>query len=342
MIMPEINSFFKVKKIYNFPDLSGSNFFITGGTGFIGIWMLLLLLTIKEQTGQKFEITILTRNPKAFKQKAPRIASQVTIVNGSLENFACPESKKYDYVLHAAIDSIFSAKDSVSFLDSMTQNTKCVLEFALSHDCKKFLFISSGAVYGGGINGEQLFSESQNSAPTFSNCSYKAIYGEGKRLGELLSSLYAQKGVFETKIARPFTFIGPYLPLDANYAVGNFINNALNNEPIIVNSDGTSLRSYMYAADMAEWLLTILFYGENSQPYNVGSNVPISILGLAKTIASVVGYPDSQIVVKSDMSHKPDCYVPSTALAEKHLGLKINYSLEDSVRSTIEWHKGRL
>lgn len=151
---------------------------------------------------------------------------------------------------------------------------------------------------------------------------------------------YEAKYGIEAKIARCFTFIGPYMPLASNYAAGNFIRDGLNGGPIIVRGDGTPYRSYLYAADLVIWLWTILFKGERLRPYNVGSMDSITIGDLAERIAMAFPNPMEVMIAKSSIpGQRDEMYVPDTKRAQKELNLHQWISLEEGIKRTIKWHK---
>jgi dTDP-glucose 4,6-dehydratase len=167
-----------------------------------------------------------------------------------------------------------------------------------------------------------------------------AAYGEGKRAAEMLCRLYAHQFGLEAKIARCFAFVGPHLPLDAHYAIGNFIRDALQGGPIRVNGDGMPLRSYLYSADLVTWLWTILFKGQPCRPYNVGSGRSISIAELAGLVRQVVN-PDVKIITahQADPSQPAQRYVPSVERARNELKLEDWIGLESSIERTAGWHR---
>jgi dTDP-glucose 4,6-dehydratase len=140
--------------------------------------------------------------------------------------------------------------------------------------------------------------------------------------------------------ARLFAFVGPYLPLDANYAVGNFIGNVLRNEPVHISGDGTPFRSYLYASDMAIWLWTMLLRGQSHRTYNVGSADAVSIATLAETVVRNT-IPDTPVVIAGTPQEgaPPQRYVPSVDRAEQELGLSALVSLADGIRRTYNWHR---
>jgi dTDP-glucose 4,6-dehydratase len=155
----------------------------------------------------------------------------------------------------------------------------------------------------------------------------------------MLCSLAATNEL-EIKIARCFAFVGPHLPLDAHFAVGNFLADALAERPIAIAGDGTSVRSYLYSTDLAIWLWTLLFQAPSLRAYNVGSDQGVSIKELADAVAatrqpalevSVAGSPQpGQIAAR---------YVPSTVRAGAELGLRQTVPLQEALRRTLSWHR---
>jgi dTDP-glucose 4,6-dehydratase len=170
------------------------------------------------------------------------------------------------------------------------------------------------------------------------------VYAEGKRASELMCVLHqktaAAKGIeFEAKIARCWAFCGPHLLLDAHFAIGNFIRDVLAGRPISIAGDGTPRRSYLYAADLAAWLWTILFRAPALLAINVGSGRDVSIRGLAEVVAATLA-PSTEIHVAQQVlpGALPERYVPSVERAERMLGLRETVSLEEAIRRTAAWH----
>ena len=147
---------------------------------------------------------------------------------------------------------------------------------------------------------------------------------------------------FETKIARCWAFCGPHLPLDAHFAIGNFIGDVLAGRTIAIGGDGTPRRSYLYAADLAVWLWTILFRAPALAPINVGSGHDVSIRELAEAVATTLA-PDREIRVAKQAvpGTAPARYVPSVARAEELLGLRETVGLEEQIRRTAAWYGAR-
>jgi len=320
-------------------ELRGQNLFITGGTGFFGCWLLESLCWANDQLNLGIKATVLSRSPEAFAKKLPHIAkhTSITWLKGDVKDFQFPEGT-FQYVIHAASEGDLQAiqKNPLLQFDTIVSGTRHVLDFAASHGTRKLLFTSSGAVYGKQPSDLLNIPEDYNGAPD--TMAIPSTYGEAKRSAEMMCRLFSEQYGFETKIARNFAFVGPYLPLDANFAIGNFIRDAIHGGPIVIKGDGTPYRSYLYAADLTVWLWTILTKGQNCRPYNVGSDQAISIRELAEKVREVVAPKvEIQVLQKAQPGVKAPRYVPSTERVQTELGVLPWTSFEESLKSTSNW-----
>ena len=319
-------------------ELRGGRIFITGGTGFFGMWLLESLARANRGLNLGVEAVVLTRDAGAFARKAPHLARDAMMRwhEGDVRTFAFPAGD-FSHVIHAATQS--SARDlaPLEVMDTIVTGTRRVLELARQRGVQKMLLTSSGAVYGRLPTGMRV-SEEYAGGPEVAIS--REAYGEGKRLAEMLGAIYAEQYGIEVKIARGFAFVGPWLPLEAHFAVGNFIRDGLAGGAIRVAGDGTAQRSYLYAADLAVWLWTILFRGASKRPYNVGSDAAISIRELADAVAG--GFtPAPEVVVAQtyDPAIPVEWYVPDTGRATRELGLHATVDLPEAIRRTIAWHR---
>ncbi len=309
-------------------SLAGSRIFLTGGTGFVGKWLLESLLTANDRLNLRISAVVLTRDPRRFHTQQPHLAdhSAVELVVGRVQDFVSPAGN-FPFIIHAATENSF---------DPDIEGTRRMLEFARTHGVRRFLFTSSGAVYGKQPSDLTNIPEEYPGAPATNDA--ETAYGQSKRVSEFLCTTYALQYGFAALIARLFAFVGPHLPLDRNFAAGNFIRDALSGGPIRVNGDGTPYRSYLYAADLTIWLWTILIRGESAHPYNVGSDQAVNIAALARKVAELTpGGADIQIAQQPSPGLSPLRYVPSVQRARVELGLRPIVTLSEGVRRTVDW-----
>jgi dTDP-glucose 4,6-dehydratase len=223
-------------------------------------------------------------------------------------------------------------------LDTIVKGTRRILEFATHCQAKRFLMISSGAVYGKQRIRLNHIPEDYECGPDPLNP--LSAYAEGKRMAELLCAIYAHEKGIGINIARCFAFIGPYLPLDLHFAIGNFIQDGLNGGPILVRGDGTPYRSYLYASDLVIWLLKLLQRAEGCAAFNVGSEHGLSIAELAQIVAECF-HPPVQVNILgcSDSNKISDRYVPSTQKIRSEIKVEETVDLRTGILKTIDWHK---
>jgi dTDP-glucose 4,6-dehydratase len=321
-------------------ELRGHRIFISGGTGFFGRWLLESFAWANDHLDLKASAVVLTRNPAAFERSAPHLAghSCIALHSGDIRSFSYPEGR-FRFIIHAATSTHAPSGPDAPFElpDEIVEGTRRALEYARQCGAASFLLTSSGAVYGKQPPEITHLSESFLGAPE--PACIRSVYGEGKRMAELLCSLYASRHGLECKIARCFAFVGPHLPLDAHFAIGNFIRDGLLGGPVRVQGDGTPHRSYLYAADLAIWLWTILFRGISRRPYNVGSEADLSIANLAREVALALNPAvPVRIANLSDPAQRPARYVPSTKRAQLELGLREYVPLREAIQRTAAWY----
>lgn len=317
-------------------ELAGSRLFITGGTGFFGIWLLESIAAANDTLKVGVGATVLSRNPQRFLARMPHLASRNEFDwhCGHPANFSFPNGR-HDYLLHlvTATSAHLEQTDPVEMLKTKLFSISHVLDYARYAGVRRMLVTSSGAVYGPQPADLSHIPETYAGAPDPLNPT--SAYGNGKRLIEQMCALRPE---VDTVIARCFSFVGPHLPLDARFAAGNFMRDALAGGPIVVQGDGRALRSYLHAADLTIWLLTMLLRGRPRLAYNVGSDQAVSMLDLASLMAAFVPQPPELAVMRAhSASSVVNVYVPDISRARSDLGLEVCYALPKAIIQTMNW-----
>jgi dTDP-glucose 4,6-dehydratase len=320
-------------------EFRGKRLFITGGTGFFGRWFLESFVWANEKLNLNASVLVLTRNSASFKKKVPHLAVYPALQfhPGDVRDFEFPHGQ-FSHIIHAAATSAvatFNNEDPLIKFDTLVQGTRRVLDFAVACKAQKILYTSSGVVYGKQPAEMTHIPEDYDGAPD--PMDVKSAWGHSKRAAEFLCAYYAQKYALEIKIARCFSFVGPFLPLDIHYAIGNFMRDALSGGAIHIKGDGTPYRSYLYASDLMIWLWTILCRGGSVRPYNVGSEQAVTIAQLARNVASYSTSPVDVVIARSPAPDgpPPERYVPATQRAQTELGLKQIVTLEEAIKRTL-------
>ncbi len=166
------------------------------------------------------------------------------------------------------------------------------------------------------------------------------VYAEGKRLAEVLCTGYHARFGLETVVARPFATVGPYLSLDWHFALGNFLHDALARRPVEIKGDGTPYRSYIYAADQALALWTILLRGQPGRPYNVGSPDGRPLREVAALVAdTATPAMEVRVAKQAEPGVPPERYVPDVSRIETELGFRQRVDLREAIHRTLQWHQ---
>ena len=319
--------------------LEGARLFITGGTGFVGTWLVESLLAGDRELGLGLGVTLLTRSADSYRQRCPHVAAdqRVTLLEGDICTFAAPGH--HDLVVHAATTTVQARTpvERVALYRSVIDGMERVIEVASDWNRPRLLFTSSGAVYGRQPPDLEHVPEEYLGGPDPLDTAMS--YHGAKRAAELRVALATAAGDVQAVIGRLFAFVGPLLPLDQHFAIGNFIRDALDGGPVHVGGDGTPHRSYQYAADLVTWLLGLLVRGAPGEAYNVGSDDALDIVSLADLVSSEVGTGDVEVAGTAVTGVPPSRYVPDCSKARRELGLHNSVDLVDAVHRTAGWHR---
>jgi nucleoside-diphosphate-sugar epimerase len=321
-------------------DLGNARLLITGGTGFVGTWMLETYLAASDAFGLQGELSVLSRDPKAFTEQYPFLAShpRLRVVQGDVRAFP-RDLGTFDAIIHAATPASAQVNDETPdvMLDTIVTGMRSVVALAVASGPIPLLFTSSGAVYGLQPPTLSHVDESYTGGPDPLDA--RNAYHEGKRLAELLGAIAHERHGTAVKIARLFAFVGPRLPIDRHFAIGNFIGDVLGGRPIVVKGDGSPVRSYLYAADMTTWLWRILLRAPAGRAYNVGSEQAVTIAETAHAVAAAGDRATAIEIRQKAGSSPPHRYVPSTARAREELALNESVGLADGITRTFAWHR---
>jgi len=319
------------REVYAWSILDGETIFMTGGTGFFGTSLLYSLLQSKSQEKMNINITILTRDISSFSSKHPLLYQSdfIHCIQGDVVNFDFP-NKKFSKILHLATTSAnetFNSESQLKKYKTLVDGTERVMQFAEECGATKVLFTSSGVVYGGGVR------ETYVGAPMTTDP--MSALGQGKRSAEFIISYYAKKYDIDYVIARCFSFVGPGLPLDIHYAIGNFVMDALTQESVNISGDGSQVRSYLDIRDLVVWLLTLLAKQNNSEVYNVGSDYEISVKDLAFLVRDIIA-PEKPVKIHNNIKNNTgnfirNWYVPNIDRAREEFNLSVWTSLDLSI-----------
>jgi UDP-glucuronate decarboxylase len=311
--------------------------FVTGGTGFFCKAILHYINNTQAFLPPGFHVTLLTRSlSRAIETYASLISCPwLSIHEGDiLDITSLPSNGNFTHIIHAAADSTYGpALTSIHRFDQIVTGTKNVLDYAVNIQASRFLYVSSGAVYGSQPAALKALYEEWDVAIDVQNPSN--AYALGKISAEHLCHLYHDVYGVNVVIARCFSFVGPSLPLDVHFAIGNFIRDALWEPIITVKGDGSAVRTYMHQADLAEWLLTLMAHGQSGNTYNVGSDEEVNMSELAHLVQEIIspGKPIN-ILGSTSISEARSRYVPDITKAAKAHSLKVRIPLAESIYQT--------
>ncbi len=323
-------------EVNNLPwdKLSGCNILVTGSTGLIGSCLVDNLMM---NPSKDYQVFAMGRNQKRANSRFNRFKEDSTFhfLSGDVtEPLRC--DTPFHYIIHAASNGSpkYFANYPVEVMKSNLFGVSNLIEYGLGHDMKRFLYVSTGEVYG--VNKAAVLGE--NSYGYVDVLDTRSCYPSSKRAAETMAKCYAGEYGADVVIARPCHTYGPHFTESDNRVCAQFIRNVLNDQDIILKSAGTQCRSWCYVEDCVNALLYILLKGKSGEAYNIADkNSVATIRELAEMIAHIAG---RKVVMQLPSDKDKKEFTPiSRAVFDtskiETLGWSISGTMEDKLRETI-------
>lgn len=318
--------------------LKGCSVMITGAGGLIGSFIVDMLLEYNKKENADITIYALGRSAKRLEERFSDVATDKLHFVSHDVNEKPDFDFDVDYIIHAASNAypaVFNS-DPVGTILSNLVGTNYLLDYAKDHNTVRFLFVSSGEVYGQCDPKLTAFKEDLSGYvdPT----QPRSCYPASKRAAETLCVSYTKQFGLDTVIARPCHTYGPSATKSDNRANAQFVNNAVAGEDIVMKSAGLQMRSYCYVADCASAMLSVLLCGKSCEAYNIANkDARVTIADFARAVARAAGqkvvFEEPDELAKSQQTNISYAVLDSDKLYD--LGWCGKYTVENGVQNTV-------
>ena len=324
--------------------LRNKNILITGATGLIGTFLIDLFMYRNKNYNDAINIFAVGRSKEKAVKRFMEYFDQpyFTFIQQDIQSLIKVDIS-IDYIIHGASNThpVSYATEPINTILTSVLGTKMILDYAVKHNIKRTLFLSTVEIYGENRGDVESFKEDYSG---YIDCNTsRACYPEGKRTAEALCQAYIKESNADVVIARCCRVYGPTMGEEDSKVIAQFIRNCVNNNDIILKSKGNQIFSYCYVADICSALITLLLEGKNGEAYNISdSNCKLSLLQIATLLSEYTGtkviFENPSLVESQGYSKASKALVDSTKL--ENLGWRPKYSIQDGLIMTIEIIRG--
>lgn len=310
---------------YNWSKLINKTMLVSGGTGFIGSFLIDVFRYRNTEFGDNIKIISLSRGGGKDDSTVRYLKADI---NEEID-FYLP----IDYILHLASNTHPEqyANDPVGTITTNVFGCNNLLKLAYKLKVKRFLLASSVEVYG---KGPQMHMD-ENCFGIIDCNNARSGYNEAKRVSEALCQAYYKQYGIDSVIVRLSRVFGADKKHDTK-AMAQFLNKATSGENIVLKSLGNQRFSYCYVADAVSGILKVLLDGETSEAYNVSADYDNRTLGdYAEYIASLAGKKVIYEIENNDSVSKADYALLNTDKIKK-LGWQPLFTVVQGINRTFE------
>ena len=292
--------------------LKGKTVMVTGGGGFLAAYLIKSLLTINRVHELNIKVICVARNSHSVALRLSEYlgSEDLSVVKQDISQPLPKDFPRADFIVHSASQASpkYYGVDPVGTLRANSEGTMYLLEHAVRSQSEKFLFFSSGEVYGVPLDSTRLVGEQDYGY--LDPINVRSCYAESKRIGETMCAAWAQQHGLHTSVVRPFHTYGPGMALDDGRVFADFVADVVAQRDIVLKSDGLALRPFCYIADATIGFLTVLLFGGKAEAYNVANpTAEISVRNLATLVAGL--FPERGVGTRFEIPLENDAYLKS-------------------------------
>ena len=286
-----------------FDKFYGKTVLISGANGYVPAYFVHTFIALNKYKDAGIRILALCRNQERAENRFPEYIERdyfEIIVQDVCEPI--DTSEDIHIFIHAASPAGIKKRheDPVNTFLSNVKGAENMLELARKNPCEYFLFLSSVDVYGR-MNSNDRLKESDSGY--LDPLNIRNTYSCGKRAAESLCKAYQVKYNLPVYIVRPFQIMGPGPELNDGRLHIDFISQILERKQIVLKSDGTAVRSFMYISDAIKAMFYVMLKGNPGEAYNIVSETgEASVKELADSM--VENADDQDITVKFDYGQR--------------------------------------
>ena len=315
----------------NLLSFSNKSVLITGANGLIGGSILDFFMYLNQEYAANIRISVLVRSQLVkhdfFDYESIHVIEQSVTEKVAFDG-------KLDYILHAASNAHPQAYDLYPVETALTTVVGTNQMLLLAKETKsKLIFVSSSEVYGELAN--DLDSHNETNYGFVDILSSRSCYSESKRMAETLISSYIKEYGIQAVTVRPAYIYGSRFSESNTRADVDFIKKCLNQEEIIMKSEGLQQRSYCYVLDCVAAILLVALKGNNGEAYNISSDTGnVRLVDFANALAKA-----ANVSLSFDLSGvRGGSPIKNSLLSNKKLkslGWEEAFNLDQGIRDTL-------
>ncbi len=318
--------------------LHGQHIAVVGGLGFAGTWLAEMLSALNDERGVSVRLTLIGRDLQKWRQAYPHLVRNDIFLQSA--DICSPFEFAHDttLVIHAA--GVADPRVQASEPQRIYYSNLFGIDNSLTaanrlESLQRFVNVSSGLVVGT-VDTTQPLTEADVGLLDFKRL--HNLYAETRRAAEAIAGSYASQYRLPISTVRPFTFLGPFQPLDAPWALNNFIRDALFGHEIRIYGAGSSRRSYLYGSDVAAWLLQAALVGKDGAVYNFGGDQAVSHEMVAQWVSELTK-PQPRILAKTRSGEdlRSHDFIPDVSHTNRALGVSVTVDVRKAIHRTMQW-----